>query len=196
MIQAITDRRSIRKYKAVPVPRPVIEEIIKAGTLAPSSKNRQPWRFVIVTGDSKEDMLAAMERGLGREKEDPLLPESSKYLYGAEYTLKIMRQAPVVVFIINALGADIKVPQTAEERIFEICNAQSIGAAIENMTLAATDMGLGSLWICDTFFAHKELCDWLLAEGELFAAMAIGYADEAPAARPRVDMNNLIEWRT
>ncbi len=195
MIQAITGRRSIRKYKTDHVPRSIIEEIIQAGALAPSSKNRQPWKFVVAAGEAKKEMLSAMEQGLDREKTNPLLPESARFLKGAEYTLHIMSQAPVVIFIINTLGADIHLPLSAEERVYEICNAQSIGAAIENMTLTATELGLGSLWICDTYFAYRELCGWLGTEGELYAAMTVGYADEAPAARPRKDLNDIIEWR-
>ncbi len=45
MLDAIAARRSIRKFKNTPVPRHIIEEIIKAGALAPSSKNRQPWKI-------------------------------------------------------------------------------------------------------------------------------------------------------
>ena len=41
-----------------------------------------------------------------------------------------------------------------------VTNAQSIGAAIENMILEATDLGLGSLWICNSFFAQQELSEW------------------------------------
>ena len=106
-----------------------------------------------------------------------------------------MRQAPVVIFILNALGLDLNAPAGAEDRIYEICNAQSIGAAVENMTLTAADLGLGSLWICDTYFAYRELCDWLHVDGELFAAMTIGYADESPLARPRRNMQDIVEWR-
>lgn len=45
MFDAIAARRSIRKFKNTPVPRHIIEEIIKAGAFAPSSKNRQPWKI-------------------------------------------------------------------------------------------------------------------------------------------------------
>lgn len=45
MLDAIAARRSIRKFKNTPVPRHIIEEIIKAGALAPPSKNRQPWKI-------------------------------------------------------------------------------------------------------------------------------------------------------
>ncbi len=195
MITAIINRHSIRKYKSDDVPRYMIEEILQSGILAPSSKNRQPWKFIVVAGAAKKDMLAAMGKGLEREKEQPLLPESSQYLSGAEYTLKIMEQAPVIIFIMNPFGMGIHASLQPEERIYEICNAQSIGAAIENMTLTAADLGLGSLWICDTYFAYEELCEWLKTDGELFAALAIGYADESPPARPRKSMDDVVEWR-
>lgn len=195
MLSSIINRRSIRKYRTEAVSRQMIEEIIQAAMLAPSSKNRQPWKFIVATETSKNTMLEAMSKGLEREKKHPLLPESMKYLKGAEYTLNIMKQAPVIIFVVNPLGRPLQDTLNPEQRIYEICNAQSIGAAIENMTLTATELGLGSLWICDIYFAYKELSVWLNTEGELFAAMAIGYADENPSARPRKNMDTVVEWR-
>lgn len=141
MLDAIAARRSIRKFKNTPVPRHIIEEIIKAGALAPSSKNRQPWHFVVTTGKAKDEALAAMEQGLRREAQQPLLPESAQYIAGAWNTLAIMRQTPVLIFVVNPLGLDLLTPQNAENRVFEICNAQSIGAAVENMSLAQLKTG-------------------------------------------------------
>lgn len=195
-MDAIADRRSIRKYKSKDIPKKLIEEIIKAGISAPSSKNRQPWKFIVVSGASKESMLEAMKNGLEREKKEPFLPNSKKYLSGAYNTLEIMKQAPVVIFIINSDGENFYNTLTAEQRISEICDAQSIGGAVENMLLAATKLGLGSLWICDIFFAYRELCHWLDTDGELYAAVTIGYADEKPFARPRKNINDVLEYRS
>lgn len=195
MLDAIAARRSIRKFKNTPVPRHIIEEIIKTGALAPSSKNRQPWHFVVTTGKAKEEALAAMEQGLRREAQQPLLPESAQYIAGAWNTLAIMQQAPVIIFVVNPLGLDLLTPQNAENRVFEICNAQSIGAAVENMSLAAVENGLGSLWICDIYFAYREQCAWLNCSGELAAAFALGYAGEEPAPRPRKSWSETVEWR-
>ena len=64
------------------------------------------------------------------------------------------------------------------------------------MTLAAEGLGLGSLWICDIFFAYRELNQWLGVQGTLTAAMALGYADEAPGPRPRKSMDDLAAWRS
>ena len=76
----------------------------------------------------------------------------------------------------------------ASRLVFEpVCSLQ------ENMSLTAVEKGLGSLWICDTYFAQQELCTWL--GGELAAAFALGYADEEPAARPRKSWSETVEWR-
>ena len=193
MIEAVKNRRSIRKYKNKAVDKEKIECVLQAGMLAPSSKNRQPWKFVVATESAKEKACHAMEEGIRREKEEPFIPDSSPYINGAEHTLRIMQQAPVLIFIVNTLAASFNEELSMDERVSEICNAQSIGAAIENMTLEATAQGLGSLWICDSFFAQKELSDW--AGGELYAVLAVGYADETPAARPRKKAEDVIEWR-
>ncbi len=195
MIQAILNRRSIRKYKSKDVSHHIIEEILQAGMLAPSSKNRQPWKFIVVTGSAKTSILEAMGKGLEREKVHPFLPKSAMHLSDAWHTLDVMKEAPVLIFIVNTLGADINKSLTSDERISEICNAQSIGAAVENMSLAAVERGLGSLWICNTFFAHRELCEWLDTDGELYAVLAVGYAKEEPLARPRKAAEDVVEWR-
>ena len=144
-------------------------------------------------GDVVKAVVVRSKQGLRREAQQPLLPESAQYIAGAWNTLAIMRQAPVIIFVVNPLGLDLLTPQNAENRVFEICNAQSIGAAVENMSLAAVEAGLGSLWICDTYFAQQELCTWL--GGELAAAFALGYADEEPAPRPHKSWSETVEWR-
>lgn len=193
MTEAITKRRSIRKFKTDSVPDDMINEIIMSGTLAPSAKNRQPWEFVVVTGRSKDEMAEIMESGLEREKIKPLLPGSVQHIADAEHTLNIMRQAPAVIFVVNPLGIDLEKSLTPEERVYEICNMQSIGAAIENMSLTAVELGLGSLWICNTYFAYAELREWLGAEPA--AALAVGHADESPNARPRKPFETIVSWR-
>lgn len=193
---AIEKRRSIRKFSGREVPRDLLERIIFAGSCAPSAKNRRPWRFVVATGNAKRNALLAMERGLEREKHAPLLRESAGNLADAEHTLQVMRQSSAVIFVVNVFGAELSRPLSVDERVFEICNSQSIGAAIENMTLEATALGLGSLWICNTFFAQSELNEWLgITSGELFAALAVGYAEEEPPPRPRKSLDDIVDWR-
>lgn len=53
MINVIRLRRSVRRYDAEPIEKQKIEEILLAGTFAPSGKNGQPWRFAVVQNDKK-----------------------------------------------------------------------------------------------------------------------------------------------
>ena len=183
MIREIYERRSIRKFSEKPLSKQDIMEIIESGTKAPSSKNRQPWKYIVVQGEAKREMLEA------------LLPGSRQHISAAKYTVKIMEQAPVILFAVNPLGKDIFAEMTPEERIYEICNIQSLSASIQNMLLAAEEKGIGSLWICDIYFAYGELCRWLDTEGELLAAIAFGYPEESPGARPRRAVEDVVEWR-
>ena len=195
MLSEIVNRRSIRSYRPKPVSKEDIETILQAGALAPSSKNRQPWRFTVATGTEKAAALAVMARGLAEEIRRPLLPESAQFLGGAERTLAVMEQAPAIIFVTNPLGRDPRQARTTDEWVFELCNAQSLGACLENMTLQAAALGLGSLWICDTFFAYDALNVWLGGQGTLAAALALGYAAESPPPRPRKPLEELVEWR-
>lgn len=196
MISAIHDRRSIRKFIDKPISQKDIVDIIQSGRKAPSSKNRQPWKYIVVEGKAKEEMLNVFRQGIVREENDyALLPQSSQYLASAKHTIDIMAEAPTIIFVVNSLGKSLMATLTPEERIFEICNIQSIGASIQNMLLTATEKGIGSLWICDIYFAYPELCKWLNADGQLVAAIAFGYPNEFPTERPRKKMEDIVEWR-
>ena len=196
MISEIFDRRSIRKFTDKPISQKDITDIIQSGIKAPSSKNRQPWKYIVIQGNAKEEMLKVFRQGIEREENDSaLLPESRQYITSAKYTVDIMAEAPTIVFVVNSLGKSILSEVTPEERIFEICNIQSIGASIQNMLLAAAEKGIGSLWICDIYFAYLELCKWLNSDGQLVAAIAFGYPNEFPKERPRRKIDDVIEWR-
>lgn len=196
MIPAIYDRRSIRKFSSRPIDERDLLELMDGAARAPSSKNSQPWKYIIVTGDSKHEMLDAYRRGLAREgTRDDCPPQWKQYLAEAAHTGDIMEQAPVTVLAVNPLGRGMDAPQTLEERVLEICSIQSISASIQNLLLAATDKGIGSLWICDIYFAYPELSAWLGEEGQLVAAVALGYPEEPLAPRPRKPLEDILRWR-
>jgi nitroreductase len=110
----------------------------------------------------------------------------------SEWSAHVMEEAPVTVFVFNPEGLRPWRKHTVEQMFMDVLDIQSIGAAIQNMLLAAEDQGLGSLWICDVFIAYKKLCKWLGEKGELIAAVSFGYADESPAARPRRPMSEVV----
>lgn len=196
MISAIYNRRSIRKFLDKPISQEDIMDIIQNGVKAPSSKNGQPWKYIVIQGNTKAEMLKIFRKGIEREEnESALLPQSKQHIPAARYTVDIMEEAPTIIFVVNSLGKDILSELTPEEHIYEICNIQSISASIQNMLLAATEKGIGSLWICDIYFAYSELCEWLNSDGQLIAAIAFGYPNEFPKERPRKKLDDIVEWR-
>lgn len=195
-MDSIKNRRSIRKYTDKMVSKKDIEEIIQAAMLAPSAKNRQPWKYIVYTMDSKDRILDVMEKGLIRERDGKcILPYSSRGLTDAFNTLKIMRQAPILIMVMNPGGFSPFDQLIADDRITEICDSLSIGASIQNMLLTATEKGIGSLWIANTCFAYTELEEYLEMPGQLVGAVILGYADEDPAPRPRKALKDVIEYR-
>jgi len=188
VLHAINSRRSIRSFRSDPVSKDIIRTIIDAGIKAPSGKNKQPWEFIVVTGDKKLEMLRVMKEGIRDFK--------SRYgiVGSAEHTAAIMEQAPVIIFVFNPYGTHHWQEKTINQQAVEVVDIQSVGAAIQNMILAATGLGLGTLWIGDTYFAYKELCEWLKKDYQMVAALALGYTDETPPMRPRKSIDEVTEW--
>ena len=187
METSIDQRRSIRKFLDKPVPKQELLEILQSGLKAPSSKNSQPWNYTVVQDQAKAEMLQAFRQGLQRMENDPLLPPPFKPLISAaKQTANIMETAPVILLAVNPYGKNVLGPLTPEEHLAEITQIQSISASIENILLAATEI----------YFAYDELCQWLGTDGQLVAAIALGYPGESPSARPRKSLEEVVEWRS
>ncbi len=193
----IIERRSIRKYTDKAVNQADIEKILQAGIYAPSAKNRQPWKYIVFTGEAKSCLLDKMEKGLQRERDGKmLLPASHKELPDAFHTLSVMREAPVLILIENTNGNSPYQPIDSGDRITEICDTLSIGASVQNMLLTATVLGYGTLWIANTCFAYNELVHYAGITGQLVGAVALGYANEHPTQRPRKPLGDVVEFRS
>lgn len=196
MIKEIENRRSIRKYKRHEISKEIIEDIIYSATLAPSAKNRQPWKFIVYQGEEKSKLVDVMHQGIKLEKiTHKLMLEWAFAIPDAENTVRVMEEAPCLIAVLNT---NQKTPFDSiedEKRIVEICDSLSIGAAIENMILTATNYGLGTLWIANTCFAYNELIDFIETDSQLTGIVAIGFANETPAKRPRKPVADIVEYR-
>lgn len=197
MLKQIDERRSIRKYKDIPVPQDVIEEMIQASHLAPSAKNRQPWKFIVFQNAAKDELVQVMKQGIEAEKQThELMPEWAHAMPDAENTVRIMEQAPCLIAVINTNGYTPFAQIEKENRIVEICDSLSIGAAIEHMILTAQEHGLGTLWIANTCFAYNALVEYLKTDNQLTGIVAVGYPNEAPDKRPRKPIDAIVEYRS
>ena len=129
-------------------------------------------------------------------EKNPMLPRSSFGIPDAKNTLNIMENAPVVIMVINTNGKSPFSPLNDDERFTEINDSMSIGASIENMLICAEEIGIGSLWIGNTCFAYKELADYLKINdcGQLIGAVVLGYKAQNPSARPRKNIEEIVEY--
>lgn len=196
MNNSIYNRRSVRKYSDKQVPKEMIEQIVEAGRMSPSAKNRQPWKYIVFGGEHKSEFLKCMWKGILREENElAMLPDSRNGLSDAKNTWKIMQQAPILIVVLNANGKSPFDEINVDNRFVEIFDTLSIGASIENMLLKATEIGLGTLWIANTCYAYKELTEYLETTQQLVGAIALGYADEKTTQRPRKNTNDIVEYR-
>lgn len=195
-MKEISDRRSIRKYKEDAVNKADIEIILKAGILAPSAKNRQPWKYYVYAGSEKNKLLECMESGLVRERDgNKLLPNSQNGLPDAFNSLRIMKEAPILIIIENTNGLYPYSEIDADNRVTEICDTLSIGASVQNILLTATELGYGTLWIANTCFAYDELVNFIDIKGQLVGAISLGVPNEVPNQRPRKEFDEVVEFR-
>lgn len=181
--KVIEDRRSIRTFKIEEVSKDLIIDMLDCARLAPSAKNRQPWYFVVVEGNLKNqiaDMMIKYTEENDESEERKLLkcPSSVKA------TAKVMKEAPVLILAFKEKDINWTTGDTL-----------SIGACIENMILRATDLGLGSLWIRDIVYVAEEVAKLVNhPELELNSAISIGYSNQSPNARPRKKLEEIVEW--
>jgi nitroreductase len=185
-LDAISTRRSIRKFKDIPIPEDLLHCILQAAAQAPSGKNKQPWRFVVVKGERRAEMVRLLREGISEMK------SQGENVGSSEWSAVVMEHAPVTVFVFNPDGLPPWEPHSMGQMFDDVVDIQSIGAAIQNMLLAAQELGLGSLWICDVFYAYEQLRGWLGESGEMIAAVSLGFADEAPAARMRKSLADVV----
>ena len=168
--EAISSRRSIRKFKKDDVSFEKINELLYYATLAPSSKNAQPWRFVILKNTAKEDIAKMMLDWASKPEND-----SDDWVDLYRNTIDVISQAPVLIIVYRRIRTD-----------WVDSDIISIGAAIEHICLMALDLGLGSLIIGDIREVKEEVNKYLgIEDMELQVALSIGYADESPEPRRR-----------
>jgi nitroreductase len=180
----VQSRRSIRAFKPEMPPKEVIERILGAAIQAPSGKNRQNWRFFIVTGKKREDYLKYSQKSwLGIK--DLLATRLKPSLYDfTERFFFTLGNAPVLIFCYSHNSADEKY----------LTSIGSVYMAVENLNLAAVAEGLGSCTMgapleikkeVDEFLGVTELEEYKKGELELLCGVVLGYPDHEPPKAAR-----------
>lgn len=178
--EAVTSRRSVRKYKSDPVPEAILEEILETACWAPSADNRQPWYFVVLT--KKED-IALLRETMMRVSEGivaplrEMFPNHPNIVREEAAFLRRLGDAPAYVLVF-----------LQKEKTFRDSMLESAAAAIQTLLLAAHQKGLGSCWVnAATELGYGPALRELFAPdmGEFVSLVTLGYPEIIPNAPKR-----------
>lgn len=183
VIEAIFTRQSISSVESDPVPQTLIEQLLSAAVQAPNHHRVRPWRFVVLTGNSRKELGEVMARA--KIRRDPEV---------AQEVLDIERKRPMRAPLLIIIGVD----KPIDSMIIEIENICAAAAAAQNILLAAHALGLGAKWRTGPAAYDPEVKQFLGFEPDqhVIAFLYLGFLkkDWMPPDRP--DYKDRTEWRT
>lgn len=181
LMEAVTERRSVRRYTEQAVSRELLEELMEAACWAPSADNAQPWYFVVLTQQEDIDrMRQTMERVSEeiRPHLEELFPRHPRVVNETTAFLRRLGGAPV--YVLAFLQKDYGPVRDSM--------VESVAAAIQNLLLAAHEKGLGTCWVnAATGLGYGPALRELFApdKGEFVSLVALGWPDRSPRAPGR-----------
>lgn len=166
VLEVIKKRRSVRKYKEDPIPEKDLMRVLEAARLAPSGKNFQPWKFIIVKDKELKEKLAQASAGQF-----------------------FMAEAPIII-----VGCGF--PDNCYAHMGRYMKSWSVDVtiALEHLILQAQEEGLGTCWIGS--FEEEEVKAILnIPENvKVLALTPLGYPDEIPRFRRRKSLDEIISY--
>ncbi len=163
IIEAMEKRHSVRSYTNKEIPDDSIRKIIDAARLAPSAKNRQEWKFVVIKDAAKRKKMREVAKGQNFVEKAPVIiagvsPETS-------YTMTCG---------VPARHVDISI-------------------AMEHIALAAVEYGLGTCWVGAFYQDMAKEALNIPEDCEVVSLMTLGYPDEEkPAEKKRKSIDEII----
>jgi nitroreductase len=171
--QAMTRRRTIKKYRKDAIPRELIERLLEAAVQAPNHFQTFPWRFTVLTGTARDGLAALRRQQVAERMDDTTTPGARTKL---DETYRKMAGAAALVAVTAKHDAD---------PLINVENSYATAAATENLLLAATAEGLASFW-SSGIASYPQARTYLgLPDDEhIIAVVHLGYpALELPARR-------------
>src|SRR5512137_39639 len=199
-MKVIQDRRSIREWTDEPISEQDLAMILEAGRQAPSGENAQPWRFIIVRdADMRKKLGALAGGGSGRrftaefvtnqmqERFTSLQDEAKK-----KAAFEKLTSGQVSAFLANA---PLNIVVCGKKDVWDM--PLDTSAAIENMLLMITALGLGACWVIAPCIdiRDEERVKALLDIPEGFKAVSVisvGRPTRPHRPRPRLPINQLV----
>jgi nitroreductase len=164
--EVIKNRKSIRDYEDTPIPEDKLLRVLEAARLAPSGSNRQAWKFIVVRDSKRRQKLAQAAEGQ-----------------------TFVGKAPVVIAAVSTMPD-----------LVMICGVPAcvvdLAIAVDHITLAAADEGLGTCWI--GAFSQQTARDILKIPDkyQIVALLPLGYPKQTGRPKVRKSLNEIICYET
>lgn len=164
--QVISRRFSVRSYTNQKVDRSLILEILEAARLAPSAVNFQPWHFIVIT--EQENLTDFQE----------------------VYQRAWFKEAPACIVVCSDHSKSWK--RKSDGKDFADVD---VAIAIDHLVLKATDLGLGTCWVCnfDVELVRKKL--QLPNHIEPVALIPLGYSTSEAPPKSRKPLEEMVHWQ-
>jgi nitroreductase len=201
---AIEKRSSVRRFKNEEIPLDDLKEMVSLAGMAPSINNAQPWKFLAITNN---DLLKRMAETV-HLKIEKIFPVASN-ANGVKVRDKVDRfstffsEAPAVIAVLNQPYAsvaddmldDAAITPRELNRLRNYPDIQSVGAAVQNLLLAAVDKDYGACWLSGLMIAKKELEELLNIKEpfSLFTCVAIGKPLSEPKPKGKKSLAEIFE---
>lgn len=195
LLQAIFNRRSLRRYTQESVPHALITTILEAGRWAPSAHNRQPWRFAVIESQgAKQSLARAMGSRLQQDLEADGVPQEV-ITKDVDRSYDRLTSAPVLVVLFLSMQDMDTYPDHSRMTNEYIMAVQSVAMAGQNMLLAAHDAGLGACWMCAPLFCPDVVRNTLNLPDDWQAqgVLTLGYPAQA-RHKARKQLADHVAW--
>ena len=176
VFEAIKNRRSIREYTRQDVPKELIEKIIDAARMAPSAGNLQPWEFIVIT----DPEIKIQVRKIGEAARQEVIDGGGPGWAG-KYEMAFIEEAPVLIVV----AVDPSKGGLGDYFNQKFGALQAGSACVQNMMLAAAELGFESLWF--TFFRPEKLKAALEIPEKLEIAAVIPLGKPKKHIRPHLE---------
>lgn len=211
-------RQSIRRYREGGIPDADLEDIIKAAGTAPSGKNMQNWHFIAIKNrqviQKIADIICEKNEAVCLEMEKVDQEKADRFRkFCKNFTIFWRDTAPAIILTLATVYVpsgynEYKLIGAEQEILLDLMGyrnpgMQSIGAACENLTLKAIDLGYGTCWLTSANYAAAELEAYLkdelniFKEGYFFVNMfALGLPQEnqkSPAKKSLEEIFTLVK---
>ena len=176
-------RKSVRQYKEGVVPKEDIIKLIEIGTEAPSPKHQQNWHFVVV---QKRDVIERIVEAVTKSHEHIASlakdeNQAKKYMALLPYYVNFKDASCVILVYAKEyfmIEEKILRANNVDEEIIKVikspeAGAQGIGAAVQNILLAATEMGYGTCYLTGPSHAKTEIEEIIGFENKEYTLMSL-----------------------